>query len=83
MARLGGHPVQPAPDRGIAGEVETALIGAMGVAIERDVGDRVAPAGEPVMGLQMGLHDAQRGIALRVPFGHQMALFGQRLGSRE
>jgi len=74
VSRLSRHTREPGGDVGVARHVEAAFRRAMRVAVERDVGDGVTPAREPVMRLQMGLHDGQRGVAFLVPFADEMAL---------
>src|SRR5258708_22314407 len=58
---------QPGADVRIGIEVETALGGDVRVAIERDVGETVAPADEVLVTAEMLLHDAQCCVALLHP----------------
>ena len=67
MARLARDPLEPCDDCRIGGKIESAVRSAVCVAIERNVRDRVAPAGEPVTPCKVSLHDTKRGIALCVP----------------
>ena len=46
MARLGGHPIDPRAHRRVGRERYAALLGDVGVGVERDVGDAVALADE-------------------------------------
>ena len=45
MARLARDPLEPCADCGIGGKIESTVRSAVRVAIERNVCDRVAPAG--------------------------------------
>src|SRR5215470_1174972 len=67
MVRLIGDAVEPSADARIAGELEIALLGDMGVAVERDIRDRVALADEELAALEMALHGLERLVAL-LPF---------------
>ena len=55
----------------------------MRVGVKRDVGERVFPADEPIVLLQVAFHDAQSGIAFGVPFGDQMFFLAQFVFGRE
>lgn len=63
MARLRGHARAPRGDRRPARQIEAALAGDMRIGIERDVGERQPLADEEGMGLQMRVHQVERGVA--------------------
>ena len=63
---LGGDALEPAADRRVGGQVEAALVGEMGVGVQRDVGDRVALILEKLTGREMLLHLLQSGVATHV-----------------
>src|ERR1700676_1984565 len=67
MAWLARDPLQPCADCRIGGKIESAIRSAVRVAIERNVRDRVATAGEPVTLRKVILHHAERGVALCMP----------------
>src|SRR5262249_35745535 len=68
VPRLDPDPVQPGSHRWVGRKVEAAVAGAMGVRVERDVGDGVARAGEERLALELALHDRQpRPTALAQP----------------
>src|SRR3984885_2188941 len=84
--RFGGLPVhadeagglldasQPGPNRREGREVVVALIGDMGVAVERDIGDRELAGGEIVVGLEVIFHHLKRGIATFHPVFQRVGL---------
>ena len=62
-----GDALEPGVDRGVAGEVEAALVGDVRVAVERDVRERQAVADEPLAPVaEVLLHRRERAVALRV-----------------
>ena len=63
MARLRGDAGEPGGDGRIAGQVEAAFVGDVGVGVEGDVGDRHGIAAEPVRAAEMPLHHRERGMA--------------------
>ena len=63
MAGLRFYALEPGLDRGVSGQIEAAFVGDVGVRVERDVGDRVAPADEPFARLQMRVHYGERVVA--------------------
>ncbi len=63
MAGLRGNAREPRRDAGVGGKIVAAELRAVGVGVERQVGDRIAVTGEPVRVRQPLLHDAERAIA--------------------
>src|SRR5690348_17438610 len=59
VAGLCLHTAEPGANMGKRGQVETAVTGAMGVCVQRDVGDAIALADKPLAPRQMLLHHRQ------------------------
>src|ERR1700726_3682421 len=72
MAGLARNPLEPCADCRIGRQIESSVCSGVCVAIERNVRDRVALAGEPVAPRKVSLHHAERGIALCMPLRYQM-----------
>src|SRR4029078_2190148 len=66
--------VEPGADRRKIVEREIALMGDVGVAVERDVRDGVMAGGEEVVRREMLLHDAEGLVALLHPVFERMHL---------
>src|SRR5271165_3889619 len=79
MAGLARDPLEPCADCRIGGQVESTVRSAVCVAIECNVGDRVAVAGEPVVPCKVSLHHSECGIALCIPLRDQVPLLLQFL----
>src|SRR4051794_4581846 len=60
----------------VSGQVETAFLCAMRVGVERDVGDRIGPTGEPIRLSEPLLHDRKRPVSRFLetgePFGRTL-----------
>src|SRR4029077_16082626 len=79
VTRLRRDAREPSCDRGILRKIEVALAGAMGVGVERNIGHGIATAGEPILLPEMRVHDAERGVALGMPFRDEVTLLLQFL----
>src|SRR3954464_10412435 len=66
---LGSNPFQPRADGRIIRQIESAIRGHMRVGVERNVGDGVSAACEPILFFEMPLHDRKRRVAFGVPLG--------------
>ena len=64
----------------VQGIVEAAVGGAVRIGVERDVGDRVARAGEELRFLQLLLHDAERLVAALLQ-ARQLGRLGQEVAA--
>src|SRR5665647_102520 len=74
VARFRSDAVEPGADRRIAAEVEVALMGDVGVGVERYVGDGEPAVDEKVVLGEVHVHHAERAIAVFHPILECMAL---------
>ena len=73
MIRLARDPPEPCTDRRIATEIEAAVRSTVRVSVERNVRNRISRTCKPVMVRQVCLHDAERGLTLRMPLRNKVA----------